>query len=124
MSLDTIHPKARRLTTLTLLMYAVIGVPGLAQPGCDRLQIQDAATGMYRDATAAEKQQLVQASGQAASDVAMTIPGGAFVVPIIQALTQLGALFVAWRIRPTDSPAAPASPAAAATAPPPAAPPT
>jgi len=119
MSLDRLHPKARRMTTLAMLMYAVIGVPGLCQPGCERLQIQDPVTGVYRDATPLEKQALVEASGRAAENVALSIPGGALVVPIIQALTQLGALFVAWRIRPSDAPAAATAAATPTAAPPP-----
>ena len=123
MSLDTIHPKARNVTTFAMLAYAILGLPAFCQQGCDRLQVQDPATGIYRDATPEEKAKLVQDAGNAVTGVVETIPGGTMFAPIIQAITQLGALFVAWRIRPKDQPAAPTSTTAAAAAPPPATPP-
>ena len=123
MSLDTIHPKARRFTMFLALVYATLGVPTLSQPGCDRMQVQDPVTGVYRDATPAEKTKLIEDTGAAATAVVETIPGGIAVVPIIQALTQLGALFVAWRIRPSDAAAAARDSAAVAAATPPATPP-
>ena len=120
MSLDTLNGNARRYATLSLLLYSLVGVPALSPSGCERMQVQDPATGAWRDATVQEKQTLVNQVGETATSVAQQVPGGVAFMPIIQLATQIGALMVAWRIRPKDPPATPTATVTAATASPPA----
>jgi len=109
--------KVRRPLMLAVLVVAVFGVTPLLNPACRAPEVVDQETGELRPMTPDETEAAAETIGKAAETIVVAA-GYPEWLPLVDLVVRVGALVLAWTVRPKAG-ATSAPPATGTTIPPP-----